>query len=113
MTVLSFLSISDALLGSEIILREMSRLELTMHVGKGGKSHKTKAVSSPSRTKMQSWIDELEKQFISDINLPLGNIKKKYKTPLKNIKVITNKFYIKAKETQQLILKYLSFISFT
>ena len=80
---LPFLSISDALLGSEITLREMSRLGLTMHVGKGEIASKTEAVFSPSRTKIQSWIDEHEKSLISDINLPLDNNKKKGKTPLK------------------------------
>ena len=49
---LPFLSRSDALLGSEITLREMSRLGLTMHVGKGEKASKTEAVSFPSRTKI-------------------------------------------------------------
>ena len=62
---------------------------------------------------MQSWIDKHEKSLISDINLPLDNSKKKCKTPLKNMKVITDRFYMKAKETQQLILKDLSFIPFT
>ena len=33
----AFLSRSSALLGSEITLNEMSRLDLTMHVGKGDK----------------------------------------------------------------------------
>ena len=43
---LPFLSRSDTLLGSEITLREMSRLGLTMHVGKGEKVSKTEAVFS-------------------------------------------------------------------
>ena len=90
----------------------MSRLGLTMHVGKGEKASKTEAFFFPSRTKMQSWIDKHEKSLISDINLPLDISKKKCKTPLKNMKVITDRFYMKAKETQQLILKDLSFIPF-
>ena len=61
----------------------MSRLGLTMHVGKGEKSSKIEAVFSPSRTKMQSWIDEHEKSLISDINLPQDNTKKKCKPPWK------------------------------
>ena len=60
---------------------------------------------------MQSWIDEHEIILISDINLPLDNTKKKCKTPLKNMKVIMDRFYRKAKEIRQLILKYLSFYS--
>ena len=110
---LPFLSRLDALLGSEITLREMSRLGLNIHLGKGEKSSKTEAVFSPSRTKMQSWIDEHDKNLISDINLPIDNTKKKYKTPLKNMKVITDRSYRKAEETRQLILNDLSFISFT
>ena len=48
---------------------------------------------------MQSWIDEHEIILISDINLPLDNTKKKCKTPLKNMKVIMDRFYRKARET--------------
>ena len=50
--VLPFLSRSDALLGSEITLREMSRLGLTMYVGKGDKEYKIEAVLFLTRTKI-------------------------------------------------------------
>ena len=49
---LPFLSRSDALLGSEITLREMSRLGLTMYVGKGDKEYKTEVVFFPTTTKI-------------------------------------------------------------
>ena len=48
----------------------------------------------------------LEKRF------PLDEIKKKRNNLLKNMKVITDIFYAKSKETQQLVFKDLSFISF-
>ena len=96
-----------------LTLREMSRIGLTMHVGKGDKEYKTKTVFFPSRTEIQSRINNHEKSLLSDTNLPLYEIKKKRKTPLKNMKVITDSFYVKAKETQHLIFKDSSFISFT
>ena len=56
-----------------------------------------------SRTKIQSWINEHEKSLISDVDLPLDDTKKKRKPPLQNMKVLTDRFYVKAQETQQLI----------
>ena len=112
---LPFLSILDALLGSEINYREMSRLGLTMHVGRGDKESKTEAVFFPSRAKIQSLISDHEKNFQTGRNLtlePLEETKKK-RTSLKKMKVITDKIYANAKETHQLILKKNSYISFT
>jgi len=63
----------------------MSRLGLTMHVGKGENASKTESIFLPSRTKMQSWIDEHENSLISDINLPLDNTKKKKENPSRQI----------------------------
>ena len=54
---------------SEITLREMSRLGLTMHVGKGDKESKTEAVFFTSRTKIQSWFNEYERNLLLDTNL--------------------------------------------
>ena len=84
-----------------------------MHVGKCNKESKTKAVFFPSRTKIQNLISYNEKSLLSDINLPLDDIKEKHKTSLKNMKVVTDRFFVKAKESQQLILKDSSFISVT
>ena len=53
------------------------------------------------------------KNILLDTNLPLNEIKKKRKTPLKNRKVITDRFHIKAKKAQQLVFKDNSFILFT
>ena len=50
---LPFLSRSDALLGSEINLREISRLGLIMHLGKGTKESKTEAVFFSSRKNLK------------------------------------------------------------
>ena len=62
---LPFLSRSGALLGFEIIYREMSRLGLTIHVGRGDKESKTEAVFFPSRSKIQSWIFDHENNFLT------------------------------------------------
>ena len=91
----------------------MSRLGRITHVGKIDKDSKTEAVFSPSRIKLQPWINEHENFLLSDINLPLDETKKKSKIPLKKMKIITDRFYEKSKETQQLIFEDLSFISFT
>ena len=74
----------------------MSWLGLTMHLGKGDQSSKMEAVFFPSRTKNQSWINGHEKSLISDVDLPLDNTKKKRKPPLKVMKVLTDRFYVKA-----------------
>ena len=47
----------------------MSRLGLTMHVGKGDKESKTEAVFFTSRTKIQSWFNEYERNLLLDTNL--------------------------------------------
>ena len=67
----------------------------------------------PSRTKLKSCINDHKNILLPDTNFPLDEIKKKRNTHLKNMKVITDRCYAKAKETQQLVFKDLSFISFT
>ena len=59
----------------------MSRLGLIMYLGKVKKKSKTEAVFFPSRTKLQSWINENEKILLLDINLTLDEIKEKRKNP--------------------------------
>ena len=59
----------------------------------------------PSRITLQSWVNEHKRNLLSDANLPLATNKKKHKNPLKNMKVITDGFYVIAKETQSLIFK--------
>ena len=78
--VLPFLSRSDALLGSEITLKEISRLGLTMHVDKGEKSSKTEAFF-PLQGRKCNLESMNKKKSHSNINLPLDNNKEKYKPP--------------------------------
>ena len=77
----------------------MSRLGLRIYIGKGGQESKTEDVCFPfkalSRTETQSWINDYEESLLSDTNLPLDRFKKRRKTSLKNIEVITDRFYVK------------------
>ena len=47
----------------------MSRLGLTIHVGKRNKESKTEAVFFTSRTKIQSWFNEYKRNLLLDTNL--------------------------------------------
>ena len=64
----------------------MSRLGLIMYLGKVKKKSKTEGIFSPSRTKLQSWINKNEKKLLLDINLTLDEIKEKRKNPFEKDK---------------------------
>ena len=64
----------------------MSRLGLIMYLGKVKKKSKTEGIFSPSRTKIQSWINKNEKKLLLDINLTLDEIKEKRKNPFEKDK---------------------------
>lgn len=77
----------------------MNRLGLKIILEKAAKSLRPKMYFFPfkalSRTKTQSWINDYEESLLSDTNLPLDRFKKRRKTSLKNIEVITDRFYVK------------------
>ena len=71
-----FISRSETILETKIILRDMSKLSFVMHTDKRNKASKTEAVPFPSRTKTQSRIHIQETNMIQDLTLPLiGNVK--------------------------------------
>ena len=73
-----------------------------MHTDKGNKPSKTKAIYFPSRTKIQAWIKDYEKSMIQNSILPLKDkdIEKERNFLLKKLNIISGRYYIKAKETQ-------------
>ena len=60
-----FSSLSDAITGSNIIFREMARLDLNMHIGRNNKPSKTEAVLFPSRKALNKWLLKYENMKIS------------------------------------------------
>ena len=67
----------------------MARLDLLMHIGWKNKISKTEAVFFHSRTKIQSWMTECEKNSLphsSNYNITDDINKKIKKIPLKNQK---------------------------
>ena len=55
-----------------------------MPTGKENKPSKAEAVYFPSRSKIQSQIKDYENIILQDSTIPLTDIAKKSKTPLKN-----------------------------
>ena len=108
---LMFISRSETILETKIILRDMSKLSFVMHTDKRNKASKTEAVPFPSRTKTQSRIHIQETNMIQDLTLPLiGNVKI-LKLFWKLILVI-DKYYVKSKENLNSIIGGDGFIFF-
>ena len=109
-----FSSGKEAILGIEVCYIQMKRLGLNIHTGNGKKPSKTEAVFFPSRSKIQSWIENHERSLISQYNSSfLDLIKKKEKNPLKSMKSIIERQYSIAPETKTFVICKNRFISFT
>ena len=77
-----------------------------MHVGKGDKESKTEAVFFTSRTKIQSWFNEYERNLLLDTNLKFRwKLKKSAKLLRKTWKLLLTDIIFKQNKLNNLFSK--------
>ena len=106
----------EVILGSNIILNQMKRMGLKMHIGLKKKESKTEAVFFPSRSKKIEWILDHEKSVINSTEYMESLVdfeEKVKKIPLEKQKKILEKSYNDAEETENFVVNETGFISFT
>ena len=83
----------------------MKRLGLNMHTGDGKEPSNSEVVFFPSRSKIQSWIENHERTSISQYNSSFLDLtKKKKKAPLKTMKLIIERQYNIAPDTKSFVI---------
>ena len=99
---------------SLIAFTQMKHLGLNMHVGVGKKTSKTEAMYIPHRSIIRSWINDHDKNLLSQSNLPvLDPLTKKRKTSFKQMSHIVEKYYDRSSKTKKYFLEDHGIISFT
>ena len=111
-----FSSRKNAILGSNVIFKQIAEMGVKIYVGTGSKASKTEAVYFPSCSKITSWLLNHESLKNSSYHetFSLVEVGKKEKIISgETLKKIVDGCYEKAVETDDIIVQSINCVSFT